>query len=117
MKIIDTIDWDILSKRYNDRYNKNISYQGSKIEIEFVDEEYIVVQLYLKVIDETNKTKEHNPMSFKLYKNSKDGSLHYYHTYSSRLAPPNTNSLNINCYYLLDVISDYITPFVKKVYN
>jgi hypothetical protein len=113
---IDSVDWTVLSKRYNDLCKKNISYEGSEILIHNIHEKFVIVDLYLKITYDLNnekKTFKKEQTNFLLERN-KEGILTYHNTHTSRAFPPNTNSLNIESYFLYNVISDYIKPYVDQ---
>lgn len=111
--IISTIDWEELSKRYNGRYAQNVSFLGSSAYVYYHEENGIFLTIELQVEKETIISKYTE--TFFINKDSKTGKYYYEKLKSLGPRPPNLETIIVgHTYFLFNIVSDYIEPFLKS---
>jgi hypothetical protein len=114
---ITSIDWQELAKRYNELFQKNISFQGSSAEIlEKGEKECEVrIELYVSTPNETpSLVYDTYSNTYRLYYDN-DNKLCYTSTNSSKRPPMKKANIAIGYYELIGINTDYIQPFIESL--
>ena len=114
---IDTIDWKELGERASKKSGCPISYEGSSAEIN-LDTLDVTIHLYAtfgsyEKLLITNEDINH----FQLYKDENGHYAWKRPLRSSIIYGPNRQSFMVRNFVLLNIISDYIEPFILSKLN
>lgn len=111
--IISTIDWEELGKRFNQRYPMNVSFLGSSAYVYHHEDNGIFLTIELQVQKDTKLSKYTE--TFFINKHSKTGKYYYEKLKSLGPRPPNLETIIVgHTYFLFNIVSDYIEPFLKS---
>ncbi len=115
---ITTIDWEELAARNNKMKGDRIRFGNSKAFFDVADKA-IYIDLVVSSIENPNDTSRvlhPNNNRYYLYWDESKQQYLYHETCSAFPVPPNRSSLYVtHAYILFNILSDYVTPFVKEL--